>query len=83
MASAFSVLSSTASAPSSANYQTYANGAPSNATATSSEFTLTALGRWSVANKTLPPVDKIRALHVYDFDNTRTNIPQSLRTPNS
>lgn len=35
------------------------------------QYTITALSRWSVLNKQLPPVDKIRALHVYDFDNTR------------
>jgi hypothetical protein len=50
--------------------------------------TVTALGRWSVANKQLPgkfsclqsprecdsqylAAEKIKALHVYDFDNTR------------
>lgn len=72
MASAYSALDSAASAPSSAGYQTSANGATNDATiATSSEFTLTALSRWSVANNQLPAVDQIRALHVYDFDNTR------------
>lgn len=34
-------------------------------------LTPTAMGRWSVASKQLPPVDQIKALHVYDFDNTR------------
>lgn len=49
--------------------------------------TVTALNRWSVADKqlpcrsphpafqvcklTVPAVDKIKAIHVYDFDNTR------------
>lgn len=33
--------------------------------------TVTAMGRWSVLNKQLPPADHIRAIHVYDFDNTR------------
>lgn len=35
-------------------------------------YTLTALGRWSVQNKQLPPVEAIKAIHVYDFDNTCT-----------
>lgn len=34
-------------------------------------LTPTAMGRWSVASKQLPPVEQIKALHVYDFDNTR------------
>lgn len=34
-------------------------------------LTPTAMGRWSVLSKQLPPVDQIKALHVYDFDNTR------------
>ena len=33
--------------------------------------TTTALGRWSIVNRPLPPVDQIKHLHVYDFDNTR------------
>ncbi|KAI9745958.1 MAG: hypothetical protein M1818_000639 [Claussenomyces sp. TS43310] len=38
--------------------------------------TPTALKRWSVAdNVSLPPVDKIKTLHVYDFDNTLFNSP--------
>ncbi|PNY25198.1 Uncharacterized protein TCAP_04854 [Tolypocladium capitatum] len=39
------------------------------------QFTVTALGRWSVLNKQLPAVDKIKALHVYDFDNTLFKTP--------
>ena len=39
--------------------------------------TLTALGRWSILSKQLPPVDTINTIHVYDFDNTRTS-PLSL-----
>ncbi|KAM4057930.1 hypothetical protein HRG_011117 [Hirsutella rhossiliensis] len=46
--------------------------------ANSSHFTVTALGRWSSLNKQLPAVDKIKALHVYDFDNTLFKTP----TPN-
>ncbi|OAA73622.1 hypothetical protein ISF_00523 [Cordyceps fumosorosea ARSEF 2679] len=43
------------------------------------QLTVTALGRWSSLNKTLPAVDKISALHVYDFDNTlfKTPLPNS------
>ncbi|KFX96719.1 hypothetical protein V490_03186 [Pseudogymnoascus sp. VKM F-3557] len=37
--------------------------------------TTTALNRWSVADKQLPPVDKIKTIHVYDFDNTLFNSP--------
>ncbi|TVY71432.1 Uncharacterized protein LSUE1_G005725 [Lachnellula suecica] len=37
--------------------------------------TVTALGRWSVANKQLPAAEKIKALHVYDFDNTLFSSP--------
>lgn len=36
-----------------------------------SHFTTTALNRWSILNRQLPPVENIKALHVYDFDNTR------------
>ncbi|KAF7912176.1 uncharacterized protein EAF01_001197 [Botrytis porri] len=39
------------------------------------QYTTTALNRWSVADKQLPAVDKIKALHVYDFDNTLFNSP--------
>ncbi|KAG4416174.1 hypothetical protein IFR04_010693 [Cadophora malorum] len=39
-------------------------------------YTLTALNRWSVADKDqLPAVHTIKALHVYDFDNTLFNSP--------
>jgi hypothetical protein len=70
-------------------------------------FTVTALNRWSIANKQLPrksctsicerelintAVDKVKVLHVYDFDNTRkfspaqrtstsTNFAPSLQQP--
>lgn len=33
-------------------------------------LTPTAMSRWSVSSKQLPPVDQIKSLHVYDFDNT-------------
>ncbi|EKV19203.1 hypothetical protein PDIG_03630 [Penicillium digitatum PHI26] len=32
--------------------------------------TITSLRRWSIVNKELPAVPQIRAIHVYDFDNT-------------
>ncbi|EFY89293.1 hypothetical protein MAC_04674 [Metarhizium acridum CQMa 102] len=40
-----------------------------------SPYTITAMGRWSCLNKTLPPADRIKALHVYDFDNTLFKTP--------
>ncbi|KAF7546788.1 hypothetical protein G7Z17_g8173 [Cylindrodendrum hubeiense] len=43
--------------------------------AAASNFTVTALGRWSVLNGTLPAVDEIKSLHVYDFDNTLFKTP--------
>ncbi|KAF5011541.1 hypothetical protein FDECE_2352 [Fusarium decemcellulare] len=43
--------------------------------AAASQFTITALGRWSILNHPLPAVDKIKALHVYDFDNTLFKTP--------
>jgi len=33
--------------------------------------TVTALRRWSCQDKQLPRVESIRAIHIYDFDNTR------------
>lgn len=48
----------------------YANGSAKAAYSTSSATT-TALSRWSIATTQLPAVDKIKALHIYDFDNTR------------
>lgn len=38
---------------------------------TATYHTLTALNRWSIAAKTLPAIDSIKSLHIYDFDNTR------------
>lgn len=32
--------------------------------------TITGLKRWSIINKDLPAVSQVRAIHVYDFDNT-------------
>ncbi|KAK0611168.1 hypothetical protein B0T14DRAFT_441223 [Immersiella caudata] len=40
-----------------------------------SQHTPTAMGRWSILNKQHPAVDKIKAIHVYDFDNTLFKTP--------
>lgn len=50
-----------------------------------SSYTITGLSRWSVINKQLPPVDQIKSLHIYDFDNTRewTEPPRSFRPPSN
>jgi hypothetical protein len=45
-----------------------ANGGPAGKSAIR---TVTALKRWSCDEKDLPPVSEIKAIHVYDFDNTR------------
>ncbi|KAK3346288.1 hypothetical protein B0T25DRAFT_583505 [Lasiosphaeria hispida] len=37
--------------------------------------TVTAVGRWSILNKQLPAADKIKAIHIYDFDNTLFKTP--------
>ncbi|KAI1377872.1 hypothetical protein F4677DRAFT_443791 [Hypoxylon crocopeplum] len=37
--------------------------------------TPTALSRWSILDKKLPPVGAINAIHVYDFDNTLFQTP--------
>ncbi|KAK6086923.1 tat pathway signal sequence [Seiridium cupressi] len=50
------------------------NGAAQNGPVTNTH-TVTALGRWSILNKQLPPVDEIKAIHVYDFDNTLFKTP--------
>jgi hypothetical protein len=34
------------------------------------------MSRWSVSANQLPPVEDIKALHVYDFDNTRKSSPR-------
>ncbi|KFH40919.1 hypothetical protein ACRE_083750 [Hapsidospora chrysogenum ATCC 11550] len=72
MASAFSVVRGAA------NTGSYSAAAGASNGPDSSHFTLTALSRWSILNKQLPPVDKIRVLHIYDFDNTLFKTP----TPN-
>jgi hypothetical protein len=35
-----------------------------------SAHTVTSLKRWSCQDTQLPPVEQIKAIHVYDFDNT-------------
>ncbi|KAL2134606.1 hypothetical protein VTI74DRAFT_11348 [Chaetomium olivicolor] len=40
-----------------------------------SRHTVTAMGRWSILDKQLPAADKIKAIHVYDFDNTLFKTP--------
>jgi hypothetical protein len=45
-------------------------GPYSNSDGPSSPYTLTALKRWSCDDQPLPLVDKIKAIHIYDFDNT-------------
>lgn len=35
-------------------------------------YSVTALKRWSCHDKQLPQVDQIKAIHIYDFDNTCT-----------
>ena len=41
--------------------------------------TVTALKRWSCDDKELPPVSEIKAIHIYDFDNTRTSFRIGMR----
>ncbi|KAL2115041.1 hypothetical protein VTJ04DRAFT_10704 [Mycothermus thermophilus] len=50
-------------------YAAYKNGAASIA------HTITTMGRWSILDKQLPPVDTIKHIHVYDFDNTLFKTP--------
>jgi hypothetical protein len=61
------ILNSARQVMGSTAYAAYNNGAAN----ANSAHTVTAMSRWSVLDKQLPPVDKIRAIHVYDFDNTR------------
>lgn len=40
----------------------------------------TSMSRWSVSANQLPPVEEIRSLHVYDFDNTcKSHLPPDVR----
>ncbi|KAI1192547.1 hypothetical protein F5X97DRAFT_337473 [Nemania serpens] len=50
------------------------NGAV-NGLANGGPHTVTALGRWSIADTQLPAPDKINTIHVYDFDNTLFQTP--------
>ncbi|KAH8668921.1 hypothetical protein BX600DRAFT_435433 [Xylariales sp. PMI_506] len=52
---------------------TYAPGASNGPT--TGTHTVTSLGRWSILNKQLPAVESIKAIHVYDFDNTLFKTP--------
>jgi hypothetical protein len=52
---------------------------PAAAAGSPSPYTITAMSRWSILSKDLPPVSQIRTIHVYDFDNTLFRTP----TPNS
>ncbi|KAK4228193.1 hypothetical protein QBC38DRAFT_475953 [Podospora fimiseda] len=47
----------------------------SNSNGAASSYTVTAMGRWSILNKQLPTADSIKAIHVYDFDNTLFKTP--------
>ncbi|KAK4124161.1 hypothetical protein N657DRAFT_680194 [Parathielavia appendiculata] len=72
LASWFSPISNLArKAMGSTAYAVYSNGAGNG----SSARTVTAMGRWSILNKQLPAVDTIKAIHVYDFDNTLFKTP--------
>ncbi|KAB5526305.1 hypothetical protein GE09DRAFT_975977 [Coniochaeta sp. 2T2.1] len=42
---------------------------------TGTTHSITALKRWSIINKTLPGIKQIKAIHVYDFDNTLFKTP--------
>ncbi|KAK4240742.1 hypothetical protein C8A03DRAFT_31129 [Achaetomium macrosporum] len=52
-------------------YAAYNNGSAN----ASSAYTVTAMSRWSILDKQLPAADKIKAIHVYDFDNTLFKTP--------
>ncbi|KAI6779945.1 uncharacterized protein J7T54_000245 [Emericellopsis cladophorae] len=73
MASAYAVLNGSTSS--------YANAASTNQSPQQQQepapFTRTSLSRWSVLppSQTLPPVSRIKSLHVYDFDNTLFKTP--------
>lgn len=79
MASAYGVIHGAGSAGGGHNkLGSTAAGAKSVANATladNSSFTVTALSRWSVLSKQLPPVEKIKHIHIYDFDNTLFKTP--------
>lgn len=66
--SAFSMLA-TSTAPAVAG----PNGKPT-------YHTITALKRWSCDDRDLPAVNAIKAVHVYDFDNTRMLVAMQCRT---
>ncbi|WPH04336.1 Hypothetical protein R9X50_00722500 [Acrodontium crateriforme] len=41
----------------------------------SANYTVTALKRWSCKDAPLPPVDRVKHIHIYDFDNTLFSSP--------
>ncbi|KAL4897767.1 hypothetical protein BDV59DRAFT_168501 [Aspergillus ambiguus] len=45
-------------------------GPANNVSPHSPSYTITGMKRWSIINKDLPAVSQIKAVHVYDFDNT-------------
>lgn len=47
-----------------------ANGVVNGYSTNGSSHTITALKRWSCDDKDLPPIPQVKAIHVYDFDNT-------------
>ncbi|KAK4194979.1 hypothetical protein QBC40DRAFT_146159, partial [Triangularia verruculosa] len=63
-------------------YAAFHNGASAsaghvngNSHAANPQHTVTAIGRWSIINKQLPAAEKIKAIHIYDFDNTLFKTP--------
>ena len=59
------------------NYFSILQNMPSNHNHNQRPFvrTLTGLRRWSVANKEIPAISQVKAIHVYDFDNTLFSSP--------
>ncbi|KAK4161679.1 hypothetical protein QBC43DRAFT_323420 [Cladorrhinum sp. PSN259] len=51
------------------------NGFNSGNNAQNNPHTVTAMGRWSILNNQLPATDTIKAIHIYDFDNTLFKTP--------
>ena len=65
-----STMLTTPTRPTAAN-QNGTGSAHSVVNAKSANYTVTALKRWSCDEQELPPVSNVKAIHVYDFDNTR------------
>ena len=49
--------------------------APAAMNGTSQSYSINALKRWSCNGKELPPIATVKAIHVYDFDNTLFQSP--------